>query len=92
VLSAVVAWWSRLQPRAGMKPLLLWGGGSATVMILILLQHKEEDPPSIWPVAVALTAFLSLWWLAALLFDLIFVWHRYIRHEAAPQHLRLIHK
>ena len=92
LLSVVVAWWSRLQPRAGMKPLLLWGGGTATVMILVLLKHKEEDPPSIWPVAMALAGFLALWWLAALLFDLIFVWHRYIRHEAGPQHLRKIRK
>jgi len=92
LLSVVVAIWSRLQPRTGMKPLLLWGGGTATVMIFILLDHKEEDPPSIWPVAVALTGFLSLWWLAALLFDLIFVWHRYIRHEAGANHLKHIHK
>ena len=61
-------------------------------MILVLLKHKEEDPPSIWPVAMALAGFLALWWLAALLFDLIFVWHRYIRHEAGPQHLRKIRK
>ena len=42
-------------------------------MILVLLKHKKEDPPSIWPVAMALAGFLALWWLAALLFDLIFV-------------------
>ncbi len=92
LLSVVVAWWSRLYPRAGMKPLMLWGGGTATLMIFILLNNKQEEPPSIWPVATALTALLALWWLAALLFDLIFVWHRYIRHEAATQHLRRVCK
>ena len=92
LISVIVAWWSRIYPRTGMKPLMLWGGGTATVMILVLLNHKQDEPPSIWPVATALAALLSFWWLAALLFDLIFVWHRYIRHEAGPQHLRRVRK
>jgi len=32
-------------------------------------------------------AFLYLWWLAALVFDLAFVWHRYIRKAMAERHL-----
>jgi hypothetical protein len=31
--------------------------------------------------------FLYLWWLAALIFDLAFVWQRYIRNAIANQHL-----
>ena len=36
---------------------------------------------AVWPVVLATFASLYLWWLAALLFDLIFVWHLYIRHS-----------
>ena len=28
-------------------------------------------------------AFFYFWWVATLLFDLVFIWHRYIRHAAA---------
>ncbi len=38
--------------------------------------------PSFWPILVGGAFFLYLWWLAALLFDLVFVWHRNIRHSA----------
>ena len=37
----------------------------------------------LWPILLAGAAFLYLWWLAILLFDLVFVWHRYIRHSLA---------
>ena len=30
--------------------------------------------------------FLYLWWLAALVFDLSFVWHRYIRMNTGLEH------
>ena len=26
---------------------------------------------------------ILLWWIATLFFDLVFVWHRYVRHSAA---------
>lgn len=91
LISAVVALWSRKFPRAGMKPLIAWGGGSAILMILLMLNHQQDEAPSIWPVATALTALLLFWWLGALLFDLIFVWHRYIRHEAGSRHLQRIY-
>jgi hypothetical protein len=39
-----------------------------------------ERPP-LWPVFLATAAFLYLWWLATLLFDLAFVWQRYIRQS-----------
>jgi hypothetical protein len=41
----------------------------------------------IWPVVLAGLAFFYLWWLAALTFDLTFVWHRYIHHSAAQEYL-----
>ena len=40
-----------------------------------------------WPVLIAGAAFLYLWWLAALIFDLGFVWQRYIRQSLALKRL-----
>jgi hypothetical protein len=45
--------------------------------------------PPAWPVILAGVAFLYLWWLATLVFDLGFVWQRYIRGSVA--HDRLEH-
>jgi hypothetical protein len=41
-----------------------------------------------WPVILAGVAFLYFWWLATLVFDLAFVWHRYIRHSVTNDRLR----
>ena len=43
--------------------------------------------PPLWPVILASIAFLYLWWLATLIFDLAFVWHRYIRHSVTNKRL-----
>ena len=43
--------------------------------------------PPVWPVLIAGAAFLYLWWLAALIFDLAFVWQRYIRQGLALKRL-----
>lgn len=37
----------------------------------------------IWPVLLAWAAFLYVWWLAIITFDLTFVWHLYIRWSKA---------
>lgn len=44
--------------------------------------------PPVWPVLLAAAGFLYLWWLATLIFDLAFVWQRYIRRSVANQRLR----
>lgn len=46
------------------------------------------EGPAIWPTLLAGAAFLYLWWLAALLFDLAFVWHRYVRHNTMNDEIR----
>lgn len=43
--------------------------------------------PPAWPVILAGLAFLYLWWLAALIFDLGFVWQRYVRRAVANERL-----
>lgn len=44
--------------------------------------------PPVWPVVIGSLAFLYLWWLSMLLFDLTFIWHRYIRHSTTNDRLR----
>jgi hypothetical protein len=44
--------------------------------------------PSLWPVVISGAAFLYLWWLAALIFDLAFVWQRYVRQATGIERLR----
>jgi hypothetical protein len=43
--------------------------------------------PPVWPVLLAAIGFLYLWWLATMIFDLAFVWQRYIRRSVANQRL-----
>ncbi len=59
-----------------------WAGAVQKVEPLI------TPTPSIWPVVLAGGAFLYLWWLAMLLFDLSFVWQRYIRRSITIDRLR----
>lgn len=40
-----------------------------------------QSHPPIWPLLLGSLAFLYLWWLATLLFDLAFVWQRYTRRS-----------
>lgn len=45
----------------------------------------------VWPVLLSGAVFLYLWWLAALIFDLAFVWQRYIRNSVANDRLKQWH-
>ena len=51
---------------------------------------RTPDRPqrSFWTLLLAGAAFIYLWWLAALLFDLTFTWHRYVRHAVWQKYLR----
>jgi hypothetical protein len=61
------------------------------VIARLLVQHPPPKDTKLWPVVLAAAAFLYLWWLAAHLFDLVFVWHRYIRSSLANKMLRALH-
>ncbi|MEO6194957.1 MAG: hypothetical protein ABIS20_18230 [Thermoanaerobaculia bacterium] len=70
------------RPSWGLTPLMVLGSVAVTTMVvshLIMVPDRPSGP--LWPVFLATAAFLYLWWLAALLFDLVFVWHLYIRHS-----------
>lgn len=42
----------------------------------------------VWPLVVSWLFFVYLWWLSVLVFDLAYVWHRYVRHGDALKNLR----
>jgi hypothetical protein len=74
-------------PRRGLKPVVaLLGLVTCLVLTGILLGPGSDRP--LWPIFLSGAAFLYLWWLAALIFDLVFVWHRYIRFSSAVEKLR----
>jgi hypothetical protein len=49
-----------------------------------LVERAAEQGP-IWPVLPAGAAFLYLWWLAIVLFDMTFIWHLYVRWSGAQK-------
>jgi hypothetical protein len=67
---------SRLRPAWGMRTLLIPG---SIAVAYVVYGHVHGTQGNLWPVFLAGAVFLYLWWLVALLFDLTFVWHRYIR-------------
>jgi hypothetical protein len=71
---------SKLKPRWGMVPLIVLGGVAA---LLVLLKLLARDPAtfgrSLWALVLANAGFIYLWWLSTLLFDLVYIWHQFIR-------------
>ena len=75
----------------GMRPLLIPGVLSVAFVAVFRLAHADRAvTQSLWPLLLGGAAFTYLWWLAALLFDLVFVWHRYIRFATLQTHLRTL--
>jgi len=46
------------------------------------IERLLQPHPPLWPVVLSGLAFLYLWWLAGLLFDLAFIWQKYIRDSS----------
>lgn len=65
-------------------------GGAVVLWIAGRLIIADESHLSVWPVFIGSALFLYIWWLAILLFDLVFVWHWYIRNSKALKRLRKI--
>jgi hypothetical protein len=68
---------SKRTPQAGMAPLIWLAGVAAVIILRKLLSHSSNY--SLWPLVLATAGFLYLWWLSALLFDLFYIWHQFIR-------------
>ena len=84
----IVSWWLPRTPRKGRLFLICSG---ALVILLIIgkrLLEDEKAHSAVWPVVLAGSAFIYLWWLGILLFDLAFIWQRYIRQSVAVDTLR----
>jgi hypothetical protein len=71
--------------------LIVCGASAVFVMVALRMTGNTTEHP-VWPVALAGAAFLYLWWLGILLFDLAFIWHRYIRKAVAVRTLTQWHK
>jgi hypothetical protein len=76
---------TKLRPQWGLKPLIFLG---TALIVFVVGQNLYTaktvgDIGPIWPVFLATVAFLYLWWLSALIFDLVFVWHLHIRQANA---------
>src|SRR5215510_3929791 len=69
----------RLFPKWGLRMLMILGG-VAIAMILVGPIYNRMDRGPVWPVWLATAFALYLWQTVILTFDLVFVWHRYIRH------------
>jgi hypothetical protein len=87
-LVVVITIVSAARPQWGIKPLI----GLGTLMVAVFVAYGfyrvgNAQGGTIWPVFLATAAFLYLWWLAALLFDLVFVWHSQIRSSRADDTL-----
>jgi len=75
-----------IRPGWGAKPMIVLGGIGITGLVgYAVIQNLQGQ---IWPVFLAGAAFLYLWWLAALLFDLVVVWHLYIRSSLINTRIR----
>lgn len=79
--------WSYKKPARGVWPLLVPG---ALVAFAIVVQTLRQDvsETKLWPILLGSAAFLYLWWLATLLFDLSVVWHSYVRWSSAMDAMR----
>jgi hypothetical protein len=90
ILVAIVAGWVvPRRPKLSRRTLL--GSGMVVIAYIVIARlffNDDPDPLPVWPVILAGLLFLYLWWLGVMLFDLTFVWHRYIREAVYVQALR----
>jgi hypothetical protein len=81
---------SKWKPRWGMIPLIGLGG---IVACMILWKFVSSAPHrSLWPLVLANAGFLYVWWLSALLFDLVYIWHQFIRSYRTTMTLQTLRK
>jgi hypothetical protein len=78
---------NRKHPALGMRPFLVLVGGPIAGVVVAIAAGQDGHGP-LWSLLLASAGALYLWWLSALLFDLVFVWHHYVRHQAAIDKLR----
>ncbi len=80
----IVDVWSlkeRKPPIWGLRWLMMLGGGGVTASLVFPLLANPDDNHSALILLGSAAAFVYLWWLGALLFDLSFVWKTYINTQ-----------
>jgi hypothetical protein len=84
---SLTGWFAPLKPRWGRW--LLVGSGTLLLAVAIIWRViSAPDTAAIWPLVLAAFFFIYLWLLAVMMFDLAFIWHRYIRHSVALEVMR----
>ncbi|WP_187612864.1 YrzE family protein [Paraburkholderia sp. 31.1] len=80
-------WVAPAKPYMGRRCLV---GGGTLVLALAMVYRLIQAPSSeaMWPVVLAALLSLYLWRLGVMVFDLAFIWHRYIRNSVALDTMR----
>jgi hypothetical protein len=89
VSTAIIGWVAARKSR-WVRLVLVGVGTVATVALTVLVCQRlvqKTDAP-LWPMVLAVAAFLYSWWLGILVFDLALVWHRYIRTPVCARALK----
>jgi hypothetical protein len=84
LLCGIFANW---RPTWGAKILPISGLVAALLLVFHLIAADKDNTIEIWPMALGAAAFFYLWWIATLLFDLVFVWHWFVRHATTAASL-----
>ena len=74
--------------RNALRSMLIIGGAALALNTVLHAWLSDRANAPLWPILLGAAAFLFLWRLASLIFDLVFIWHRYIRHSGALKFLR----
>ncbi|SAK46422.1 hypothetical protein AWB75_00925 [Caballeronia catudaia] len=87
LVCAISGWLAPRKPRIGRRVLVTLGALMMALIVGVRLWGDLAGKP-LWPVVLGGAFFLYGWWLAILIFDLAFVWHRYVRNSVALDTLR----
>ncbi|WP_321797930.1 MFS transporter [Caballeronia sp. J97] len=87
LVCATSGWLAPRKPHWGRRILVALGTLMMVLIVGVRLWGDLAGKP-LWPVVLGGAFFLYAWWLAILIFDLAFVWHRYVRNSVALDTLR----
>lgn len=86
-LVSLTRWIAPRAPRMGRR--YLAGSGTLLLAVAIVCRlYAEDATTAIWPLVLGALMFLYLWLLGVMMFDLAFIWHRYIRNSIALYAMR----
>lgn len=91
LLIVLSSWATPRKPRYGRRVLISLGGLLVSYIAVRICIDSGSDR-NLWPAVVGGIGFVYFWWLAILIFDLTFIWHRYIRRSVAIDHLSHWHR